>query len=69
MNIHKLIQRIFGLKYYANIVHDRGTNERLLSSFIFPSRERAYAHRHELLLNRSFMYVETVSFRSHKNLL
>lgn len=66
MNIHKLIQRIFGRKYYANIVHDRGTNERLLSSFIFPSRERAYAHRHELLLNRPFASPKHVVLRRRR---
>lgn len=69
MNIHKLIQRLFGRKYYVNIIREIGTNEILASSFIFATKSEAYAHRHELLLNRSYRYVETVGFRSRHNLV
>ena len=68
MNIRKLIHGVIGRKYYVNIVREAGTNEILASSFIFPSKTQAYAHRHELCLNRSYAYVGTVSFRSRKEL-
>ena len=61
-----IIDHIFGAKYYANIVFRRGTDMRELSSFIFKTKYQAERHRFGLETNRSFGYVETVSFRSKK---
>lgn len=58
---------ILGRKYYANIIHTRGTNRCEISSFIFRSRAEADQHRDALSTNLSFSYVETVSFRSRRD--
>lgn len=65
--LQRIISFIFGHKYYANIINPRGTEECDLSSFIFRSKEDAMKHRNGLISNRSFMYIETVSFRSHRD--
>lgn len=57
---------IFGHKYYANIVNTRGTTKCEVASYIFNTREDAERHRRKLDETRSFLYVETVSFRSRK---
>lgn len=59
-----IVEYLLGRKYYANIVNMRGTERCELCCFIFPTREEAEAHRRSLDLNRSFGFVETVSFRS-----
>lgn len=58
---------ILGRKYYANIIHTRGTNKCEVSSFIFLNKRDADAHRVNLENNRSYKYVETVSFRSRQD--
>lgn len=60
----EIVAFILGRKYYANIIHTRGTNKCEMSSFIFLSRRDADAHRDALDDNRSYRFVETVSFRS-----
>ena len=55
---------LFGRKYYANIIHTRGTNKCEVSSFIFRSKKEANQHRAALENNLSYKFVETVSFRS-----
>lgn len=72
MNQHlQLIQRImahiFGKKYYANIIITRGTNRHEIASFIFHNKEEARQHRQRLEDNRSFKFIETISFRSRKD--
>lgn len=63
----EIVALILGRKYFANIIHTRGTNKCEVSSFIFRSREEADAHRAALEGNLSYRYVETVSFRSRKD--
>lgn len=65
--LQRIIAFIFGHKYYANIVNLHGTDQMNLSGFIFGSPEEAEKHRKELTTNRSYMYIETVSFRSREN--
>lgn len=55
---------LLGRKYYANIIHTRGTSKCEVSSFIFRSKEEADIHRTALENNLSYKFVETVSFRS-----
>lgn len=62
-----VIAFIFGHKYYANIINTRGTNRIEISSFIFRSREAAEKHRKGIEETLSYIYVETVSFRSRKD--
>lgn len=64
--IKRIIAHILGNKYYANIVNTRGTNRCEISCFIFRTKQEAEAHRQSLDANRSFMFVETISFRSRK---
>ena len=58
---------IFGHKYYANIIHTKGTSIRELSCFIFSTKQQAEEHRLTLETTRSYGYVETVSFRSRED--
>lgn len=62
-----LIAIFIGHKYYANIVNTRGTGITEIASFIFASQEEAGKHRAQIEKTRSFMFVETISFRSFRN--
>lgn len=65
----EIVAFILGRKYYANIIHTRGTKRCEVSSFIFTSKRDADAHRDALESNLSYKFVETVSFRSRHNYL
>lgn len=62
-----IIDFLFGHKYYANVIHVKGTAIRELSCFIFSTKEQAEEHRQGLSSNHSFGFVETVSFRSRED--
>lgn len=62
-----LIARFMGHKYYANIINTRGTGITEVASFIFDSPEEASKHRAHIEETRSFLFVETISFRSFRN--
>ena len=62
--LNRILNHIFGRKYYANIINTRGTSICEISCVIFLDREEADEHRHSLDTNLSFMHVETISFRS-----
>lgn len=64
--IEAIIAMFLGQKYWANIINTRGTDRCELSCFIFTTKEDADKHRRDLETNASFMYIETVSFRSSK---
>jgi hypothetical protein len=64
--LQAIIAFVLGHKYYANIINTRGTNKLEISSFIFRSRQEAEEHRKTLESTRTFLYVETVSFRSRR---
>lgn len=64
--LNKILAHILGNRYYANIINTRGTNRCEISCFIFHTKEEAEQHKHSLYDNRSFMFVETISFRSRK---
>lgn len=61
-----IVDLIFGYKYYCNIVNTLGTDKIEMSSFIFRTKQQAMKHKEVLAGTRSFLYVETVSFRSYK---
>lgn len=63
----KIIDFIFGRKYYATIINTRGTGKCEICCFIHHSRAEAEKHKQELQNNMSFLYVETISFRSRKD--
>nr|DAH91593.1 MAG TPA: C2H2 type zinc-finger protein [Caudoviricetes sp.] len=64
--LEHVIAYIFGHKYYANIVNMIGTADCSICSFIFGSREEAERHKEELQTNRTYKYIETISFRSRR---
>lgn len=71
----RFLSRFLGHKYYANIIYARGSGctkdgasiNGELCCFIFSSRKQSRIHRSWLKHNKSFGYVETVTFRSHKS--
>ena len=64
--LNKILDHIFGYKYYANIINTRGTDKCEICCFIFRNREEALKHKFSLDTNRSFLFIETISFRSRK---
>jgi hypothetical protein len=64
--LESIIAHIIGHKYYANIINTRGTDRIEMSSFIHRSREEAEAHRKQIEETRTYLYLETISFRSRK---
>lgn len=64
--LDKIISFIFGRKYYANIINTRGTNKMEICSYIFRTKEAAMKHKDGIAETRSFLFIETVSFRSRK---
>ncbi len=64
--LQAIIAHIFGHKYYANIVNTKGTNRIEITSFVHHTKEEAEKHRQEIESTRTFLFIETVSFRSHK---
>lgn len=64
--LKEIIAFLFGRKYYANIVGTKGTSEMQICSFIFRTKEEALRHRDSLRSTLSFLYIETISFRSRK---
>jgi len=57
---------LFGYKYYACIINTRGVIRTELSSFIFRTKEEAEAYRRSLETNVTYIWIETVSFRSRR---
>lgn len=64
--LKEVIAFLFGRKYYANIVATKGTDKTEICSYIFTSKEEADQHRDGLETTRSFVFMETISFRSRK---
>jgi hypothetical protein len=63
----KIIDFIFGRKYYATIMNTRGTERCDINSTIFLTKADAEAHKNRLNGTASYMHIETISFRSHKD--
>lgn len=61
-----MIGYLFGHKYYVNIVGIRGTNEFTCTSRIHRTKAEANQHRREIEDTRSFVFIETISFRSRE---
>lgn len=62
-----IIDFVFGHKYYANIINTRGTDKCEISSYIFRDKQGAMEHKKKLETTLSYMWIETVSFRSRKD--
>ena len=55
---------LFGRVYYAVIVGERGSDRYDIASEIHLTQASAEAHRRRIEETRSFVYIETVKFRS-----
>lgn len=64
--LKEVIALLLGRKYYANIVATKGTDKTEICSYIFTSKEDANKHRDALQTTLSFIFIETISFRSRK---
>ena len=64
--LQSIIAHLLGHKYYVNIINTIGTDKCETTSFIHHSKEEAEAHKREIRSTRSYMWIETVSFRSRK---
>jgi transposase-like protein len=64
--IQSILAMLLGQQYWANIINTRGTDRCELCCYIFTTKEDAEQHRRDLESTASFMYVETVSFRSRR---
>ena len=63
----KIIQLLFGRVYYAVIIGETGSGDRYdIASKIHLSRASAEAHRRRIEQTRSFIYIETIKFRSRR---
>lgn len=67
--ISLIIEHLFGRRYYANIVYHIGSRRCDISSYIFTTIEEAREHRDRLKYNRSFRFIQTISFRSKEPLI
>lgn len=63
--ITKLVNKIFGHKYYVAVVGMIGSGEYFVNSTIYRSKEQVDAYRDSLESNSSFMFISCHSFRSH----
>lgn len=59
-----LFQKIFGRRYYANIILVIGTDRFEICNRIFPDKKQAKYHRETIERTASYKWVATVSFRS-----
>ena len=64
-----IIEHLFGRRYYANIVYHIGSRRYDISSYIFTTTKAAREHRDRLKDNRSFRFIQTISFRSKEPLI
>jgi len=64
--IQSILAMLLGQQYWANIINTRGTDRCELCCYIFTTKEDAEQHRRDLESTASFMFVETVSFRSRR---
>lgn len=64
--LKEIIAFILGRKYYANIVATKGTRKQEICSYIFADKKAAEQHKLEIETTLSFLFVETISFRSRR---
>ena len=65
--LHKIRRNLFGSVYYAVIIGEAGSGDRYdIASQIHPTQASAEAHRRRIEATRSFIYIETVRFRSRR---
>lgn len=63
--VERITTRLFGRKYYAVIIGEAGSDRYDLASQIHPTKQSAQQHRQRIEQTRAYIYVTTVTFRSH----
>jgi len=61
-----IVAFFLGHKYYVNIINTRGTGICETTNRIHHSKEEAEEHKRQIDSTESFLFIETVSFRSRK---
>ena len=64
--LQAIIAHIFGHKYYVNIINRKGTEHCEITSYIHQTKEAAEEHKQQIISTSSFLWVETVTFRSRR---
>lgn len=64
--INAILDFILGRRYYANIVNIRGRSDLEICSYIFKTKAEANKHKSEIDTTLSFLFIETITFRSKK---
>lgn len=71
--ITRIVEHIFGIKYYANIVQRKDLTDRVspieLSSYIFRTKREALKHSFRVEDSLTHRFIGTISFRSRKPLI
>lgn len=62
-----IMEFLLGRKYYANIIGVRGTGKIEIGPYVFRDAEKAAEHRQSVEETRSFLFLETITFRSRKD--
>ena len=63
--VRRITERLFGRRYYAVIIGEAGSDRYDLASQIHPTRESANEHRRRIEQTRAYLYVTTITFRTH----
>jgi hypothetical protein len=64
--LKEMTRFLFGDVYYAVIIGERGSDRYDLASQIHTTRASAEAHRQRINETRTYIYIETIRFRSRQ---
>jgi hypothetical protein len=62
--IQKIIDRLFGHRYYAVIIGVQGSGIYEIASQIHRTKKSAEEHKQRIYGTHTYIYIETISFRS-----
>lgn len=65
--IDRIITRLLGHKYYAVIIGVQGAGRYEIASQIHRTKESAEEHKQRIFGTHTYIYIETVSFRSRND--
>lgn len=60
---HEIADFLFGTRYYAVIIGERGSDRYYVASEIHPTKSSAEAHRRRIESTRTYVYITTITFR------
>jgi hypothetical protein len=65
--IRNLYRRVFGYRYYAVIIGIQGSGIYEVASQIHRTKKSAEEHRQRIYGTRTYIYIETIKFRSRND--